>query len=91
MPIIVQVGAGMQKIRKHKQNINAVRDKLKLRDHAKITTNPAISFVVYNVIPLLIGPSALALIISVMYHVGEGHRPCPFLVTGNGHGRVAEP
>ena len=25
-----------------------------------------------------------------MYHVGEGTRPCPFPVTGNGHGRVTE-
>ena len=23
-----------------------------------------------------------------MYHMGEGTRPCPFPVTGNGHGRV---
>ena len=26
-----------------------------------------------------------------MYHVGERTRPCPFPVTGNGHGRVTEP
>ena len=26
-----------------------------------------------------------------MYHVGEGTRPCPFPVTGNGHGGVTEP
>ena len=26
-----------------------------------------------------------------MYHVGEETRPCPFPVTGNGHGRVTEP
>ena len=29
-----------------------------LRDHAQNTTNPAISLVVYNVIPLMIGPPA---------------------------------
>ena len=26
-----------------------------------------------------------------MYHVGEGARPGPFPITGNGHGRVTEP
>ena len=25
-----------------------------------------------------------------MYHQGEGTRPCPFPVTGNGHERVTE-
>ena len=62
-----------------------------VRDHSQNTTNPAISLVVYNVILFLIGPSARALITSNMYHVGEGTRPCPFPVTGNGHGRVIEP
>ena len=56
--------------------------------HAQNTTNLAISLVVYNVIHLLIGRSKLAPISSIMYPVGEGTRPCPFPVTGNGHGRV---
>ena len=43
------------------------------------------------VIPVLIGPSKWAQITSTMYHVGQGTRPCPFPVTGNGHGRVIEP
>ena len=54
-------------------------------------TNPTISLVVYNVIPFLIGPSALAPITLIMYHVGERTRPCSFSVTGNGYGRVNEP
>ena len=37
-------------------------------------TDPAISLVVYNVIPILIGPPAPAVINSIMYHVGEGTR-----------------
>ena len=59
-----------------------------LGDHAQNTTNPAISLVVYNVIPLLI---CLLLLpnMSIMYKVGEGTRSCP--VTGNGHGRVPSP
>ena len=43
----------------------------KLRDHAQNTTDPAISLVVYNVIPILIGSSAWAPITSTMYQVGE--------------------
>ena len=61
-----------------------------LRDDAQNTTNPAISLVVYIVIPLLIGPSVWAPITSIMCHVGEGTQPCAFPVTGNGHGRVTE-
>ena len=56
-----------------------------VRDHAQNTTNSAISLVAYNVIPYLIGPSARALITSIMYHMGQGAWPCPFPVTGNGH------
>ena len=63
----------------------------RLRNHAHNTINPAISLVAYNVIPLLIGASTRALIISSMYHMGEGTRPCQFPVTGNGHGRDYEP
>ena len=44
-----------------------------------------------NVIPLLIGPSQRAPIISIMYHLGEGTRPCLFPVTGNGHGQGPSP
>ena len=55
------------------------------------TTNSAISLLVNNVIPLLIGRSKQAPMTLVMYHVGQGTRPCPFPVTGNGHGRVTEP
>ena len=63
-----------------------------IRDDAQNTTNPAILLVVYNVIPILIGPPpAGASLTSIMYHVVEGTRPCPFPVTGNGHGRVTEP
>ena len=62
-----------------------------LRDNAQNTTNSAISLVVYNVIPILIGWSRWAPIYSIMYYVGQGTRPCPFPVTGNGHGRVTEP
>ena len=62
-----------------------------LSDGAQNTTNPAISLVVNNLIPLLIGTSALAPTTSIIYHVGEGTRPCPFPVTGNGHGRVTKP
>ena len=58
---------------------------------ARKLTNPAIPLVVYNVIHHLIGPSALAPITSSMYHMGAGTRPCPFPVTGNGHGRDTEP
>ena len=54
-------------------------------------TIPAISLVVYNVTPLLIGPSEWVLITLIMYHMGEGTRMCPFPVTGNKHGRVTEP
>ena len=61
---------------------------LGFRDHAQNTTNLAISLVVYNVIYLLIGRSKWAPISSIMYPVGEGTRPCPFPVTGNGRGRV---
>ena len=61
------------------------------RDDAQNTTNPAISLVVYNVIPLLIGLPERASISSIMYHVGEGNRPCPFLVTSNGHRLVTKP
>ena len=56
-----------------------------LRDHAQNTTNPEISLVVNNVITLLIGRSKWAPISSIMYHLGEGTRPCPFPVTKNGH------
>ena len=45
----------------------------------------------YNVIPLLIGLPAQALITSLECHVGEGTRPYPFPVTGNGNERVTEP
>ena len=57
-------------------------------DHAQRMSNRAISLVVSNVIPHLIGPSAQAPITLIMYHVGEGTRPCSFPVTGNryGHG-----
>ena len=61
-----------------------------VRDHTQNTTNPVISLVVYNVIPILIGQLAYAPITSIMYHLGEGTPPCPFPVTGNGHGRVTE-
>ena len=54
-------------------------------------TNHAISLVVYNIIPFLIGPPARAPITSLVYQVGEGTRPCLFPVTGNGYGRVTEP
>ena len=39
----------------------------------------------------LIGRSKWAPISSIMYHLGEGTRPCPFPIRGNGHGRVTEP
>ena len=51
----------------------------------------AISLVVSNVIPILIGPLIWALETSTMHHVGEGTWPCPFPVTGNGYGRITEP
>ena len=47
----------------------------------KNTTNPAISLVAYNIIPLLIGQPALAPITSVMYHSDEGTRPLRGTVT----------
>jgi len=53
-----------------------------VRDHAQNTTSPAISLVVNNVIPLLIGPPAWVPITSIMYDVGEGTRPCPFPLRG---------
>ena len=59
-----------------------------LRYHAQNTTKPVISLVVYNVTPLLIGPSEWVLITLIMYHVGEGTQMCSFPVTGNGHGRA---
>ena len=62
-----------------------------VRDDAQNTTNPAISVVVYHIIPLLIGQAVWILIISIMYHVGEGTWPCLFPVTANWHGRVTEP
>ena len=62
-----------------------------LTDHAQNTTNRAISLVVNYVIPLLTGSSTWASITSIMYHKGEGTRPCPFPVTGNGDRRVTEP
>ena len=40
-------------------------------------SNSAISLAVNIVISLLTGPSAWAPITSIMYHVGEGTRPCP--------------
>ena len=64
---------------------------ISIRDHAQNTTNSAISLVVYYVIPLLIGLPVCGPTSLIMYHVGEGTRPSPFLVTGNGHGRVTEP
>ena len=39
-----------------------------------------------NVIPS-IGPPKTAII----YHLGEGTRPCPFTIMANGHGRITEP
>ena len=62
-----------------------------LKDHAHNTPNSAISLVVNNVIPSSSDWSTRTPITLIMYHVGEGSRPCPFLVTGNGHGRVTEP
>ena len=41
------------------------------RDHAQNTTNPVISLVVYNVIPILMIP-----IILILYHVGKGTQLC---------------
>ena len=35
----------------------------------------------------LIGPSETA----IMYHLGEGTRPSPFVIMANGYGRVTEP
>ena len=46
--------------------------------------NTKIPLAVNNVIPLLIGPSKNA----IMYHLGEGTRPCPFAVIANGQGQV---
>ena len=60
------------------------------RDHAQISATPAISLVDYNVIPSLIGRT-FSTPTSIMDHLGERTRPCPFPVTGNGHGRVTEP
>ena len=42
-----------------------------VRDHAQNTTNPEISLVVYNVIPVWIGPTARAPITSIVIHMGE--------------------
>ena len=64
---------------------------MNLRGHAQNTTNPAISLVVYNVIPLLIGPLAPAPITSNRYHTDEETRPCSFPVTGKGDRWVNEP
>ena len=75
-------------IRSRKKEKNAY---VLIRDHAQNMTNPAISVVAYNVIPLLVGPPARAPITSIVYHVSEGTRPCPIPVTGNGHGRVPSP
>ena len=46
--------------------------------------NNKMPLAVNNVIPLRIGPSKNA----IMYHLGEGTRPCPFSIIANGHGRV---
>ena len=64
---------------------------VKLRAHAQNTTNPVFSLVVYNIVPLLIGPLLWPPKSSIMYPLNEGTRPCPFPVTGNGHGRVTAP
>ena len=61
------------------------------RDDAPNTTNPIISLVADNVIPLLIVPPARVSVTLIMYHVDEGTRPCPFSITGNRHGGVTEP
>ena len=64
---------------------------LAFQGHAQNTNKSEISLVVYNVVPLLIGPPARALMTLIVYHVGEGTRPFPFPVTGNGNGQVTEP
>ena len=74
-----------------RMSVHLFNHNLGVRDHAENTTNPAISLVVNNVIPFLIGPSQRAPKPLRLYHVGEGTWPCPFPVTGNGHGRVPKP
>ena len=58
--------------------------------HPQKRANPTISLVNNNVIPLLTGPLFWPSWISIIYHQSRGTWPCPFLVTGNGHGRVTK-
>ena len=58
-----------------------------LRDRLQNTPKPSIPLVVNNVIPSTDWRPKTA----IMYHLGEGTRPCPFAVMANGHGRVMEP
>jgi len=55
-----------------------------MRDRLQNTVN---SLAANNVILFLIRPYKS----PIMYHLGEGTRPCPYAVTANGHGRVTEP
>ena len=47
-----------------------------IRDDAQNTTNHAMALLTDYVIPILIGSPTLALIISIMYHMGEGTWHC---------------